>query len=168
MSHPRTPNRSLQGRICVLMVFGQACQPGALTDAAQDQSFESVKSRHVASIEGSWSGELIATSTRDAHEISDTVMVGLFQVHELDPDLSDFEFDLSTRFDDGSWWTGYGLATPMSAEQGRFEAIVDGPGETSCHIEGDWFSATEQLFMAFRCNSWEGELSEYELDAGRF
>ena len=168
MSSPRNRRLVSSGPLCLLVGIAQACQPGPDIDGAPGQAEEHLNHQSVMAIEGSWSGELVATSAQDAHDIGNSEIIGLFQFEEVDPELIELEFDLSTRFEDGTWWTGYGFAAPMSSEQGRFQAVVHGPDETSCRIEGDWFTRTDQIFMAFTCNSWEGETSEYELDAGRF
>jgi hypothetical protein len=168
MSQPGICPSASKASLWILFGLAQACQPAVETESDPAQVTDIAGVQGVMAIEGSWSGELVSTTPLDAQDIADSEVIGLFQFEEIDPNLSELGFDLSTRFEDGTWWTGYGFASPMSTEQGKFEAIVYGPDETSCRIEGDWFTRTDQLFMAFTCNSWEGEPSEYELDAGRF
>jgi len=118
-------------------------------------------------LQGSWTGELKAIDPLlDNLELEQAEVLNMILI--VGEDESDIELDVSIRFNQSDWWSGFGQGTVRNHELGTFDAVVHSPDGLACLIEGDWFTGTEELFMTLSCNSWEGEPSEYELEAGKF
>jgi hypothetical protein len=155
----------MRGLILATLVF-LGCQTEEDPSDTTHSNTEPGPADTLDALEGTWTGELSSVDHLDNLGLEQSQVLNLIQI--IDKGQTDIELDISIRFDQGEWWTGSGTGVALSDEFGSFDAVIhDGEGR-ACLIEGDWFTGTEQLFMALSCNSWEGELSEYELEAGKF